>query len=331
MPVERIVVRPNPHKSGTYVVVEGNRRAAALKWISEDHDSGVSIDPEVLKILNGVPVVIVPEEGDELAYKALMGIRHVSGINQWGGYQRAKLVVEMKDEFKLDSGEVAERLALTVHEVNRRYRAFRALQQMRENEEFGDFADSDLYPIFHEAVSLPAVKAWLDWDDETFKFSSDPETEQFYALLSPSQDEPETGEEPKSRDAKITTYLQVRQLREILAKPEAKLMLLDPDRSFTDALALAEPAGNTDRWITDVTAATASINRISAPAIKTMTADQLSTIQKLLDAATELLSNHEKLKKMGPAQQVSLLRCERVSVCPRASRTHICFGYHTNS
>jgi hypothetical protein len=74
-----------------------------------------------------------------------MGVRHVSGIDQWGGYQRAKLVVELRDDFKLEAGEVAERLGMSTHEVNRRYRAFKALQQMLQDEEYLDFAKPEMY------------------------------------------------------------------------------------------------------------------------------------------------------------------------------------------
>ena len=49
-----------------------------------------------------------------------MGIRHVGGIKQWGGYQRAKLIADLRDEHDLEPGDIAEKLALSVVEVNRR-------------------------------------------------------------------------------------------------------------------------------------------------------------------------------------------------------------------
>src|SRR5205823_6306195 len=185
---ERIVVRQYAAQAGKFVVIEGNRRLAALRWIAEDDAAGVNIPENVKEVLKAVPVVIVEGEGG-LEHRALMGVRHVSCINQWGGYQRAKLVVELRDTFNLDSSEVAERLALSVQEVNRRYRAFRALQQMRDDEEFGAYAEPQMYPLFHEAVSLPAVREWLGWDDEATRFTKDAECEHFYSLLVPRESE----------------------------------------------------------------------------------------------------------------------------------------------
>jgi hypothetical protein len=37
---------------------------------------------------------------------------------------------------------------MTVHEVNRGYRAFKALQQMQEDEDFGEHAHAEMYPPY---------------------------------------------------------------------------------------------------------------------------------------------------------------------------------------
>ena len=74
-----------------------------MRWILEDNAAGVEIAPEVLASLETLPTVVAEEEGpDEAWFRAsLMGIRHVSGINQWGGYQRASLIVMMRDKLGL--------------------------------------------------------------------------------------------------------------------------------------------------------------------------------------------------------------------------------------
>ncbi|MFZ1974832.1 MAG: ParB N-terminal domain-containing protein [Candidatus Acidiferrales bacterium] len=292
IPVERIVVRSYPGKADAFVVIEGNRRLAALRWITEDDAAGVNVPEDVKQTLNAVPVVIVEGEAGSLEHKALMGVRHVSGISEWGGYQRAKLVVELRDAFQLDSTEVAERLAMSVHEVNRRYRAFRALSQMRDDEEYGEYAEPHTYPLFHEAVSLPAVREWLGWDDEKALFTKDVEREQFYALLAPreSEDGPE-------KDPKIATYQEVRQLREILANMEAKLVLLDPNRTFLDAVTIANREQLSKAWLSRVAAAVEALERVSVLELVALTADQRDEIEKLIRTASELLRNYEKLKK----------------------------------
>jgi hypothetical protein len=147
IPVERLVVRKYEAANDMFVIIEGNRRLAALKWIAEDEAAGVSIPQSVKDVLQQIPVIIVEGDTDGLFQRALMGVRHVSGIDQWGGYQRAKLVVELRDDFGLEPGEVAERLGMKANEVNRRYRAFKALQQMQKDEEYSDVARPEMYPM----------------------------------------------------------------------------------------------------------------------------------------------------------------------------------------
>ena len=131
LPVERLVVRPYGDSGEKYVVVEGNRRLAALRWIDEDHAAGVEVPPQALSVLDSIPVIVLPDGEDESVYLSIMGIRHVSGIRQWGPYQRAKLVTELRDRYGLEPADVAERIGMSTQEVNRRYRAFKALGQMQ--------------------------------------------------------------------------------------------------------------------------------------------------------------------------------------------------------
>ena len=176
IPVEQIVARPHAHLDGKYIVIEGNRRTAAVRWIHEDHAAGVEITQEVLASLEKLPTVVAEETGtDEVFRASLMGIRHVSGINEWGGYQLARLIMMMRDKLGLEPSNVADRLGLSTHEVNRRYRAFKALVQLEDNEEFGEHTKAGLYPIFHEAVSLPAVRSWLEWNEDHAVFEGDDE------------------------------------------------------------------------------------------------------------------------------------------------------------
>jgi hypothetical protein len=120
-----------------------------------------------------------------------MGIRHVGGIRQWGSYQRAKLVTELRDRFQLDGAEIGARLGMSTQEVNRRYRAFKALGQMQGDPEYLDRASPSMYSLFHEAVALPVVRTWLDWNDERSEFEDEDSLHQFYELIAPTEDEDE--------------------------------------------------------------------------------------------------------------------------------------------
>jgi hypothetical protein len=295
IPVERLVVRPYRHNGSDnlYVVIEGNRRLAAVKWILEDYEAGFSVASEVLESLNELPVVIAEQDASDEVFRAsLMGIRHVSSIKQWGGYQRAKLIANMRDHLDLEASEVSERLGLSTHEVTRRYRAFKALEQMQKEEEYGGFAKPSMYPIFHEAVSLPVLRDWIDWNEAENKFENEDRLRSFYGLITPNEDD-----EGEQREPKITTRHQVRELRSILAKTEARRVLLDPHRSFQDALSIAKQDEFSRIWIANVSAAISSLETMGIQELKNLEPDELESLQKLNDLVSERLSDYESLTR----------------------------------
>ena len=291
LPVEPIIVREYLPVEGSFLIVEGNRRVAALKWIADDHAAGVNVPEQVLTTLQAVPVLVVEAtDADPEFFEALMGVRHVSGIKQWGGYQRAKLVAVLRDERGMESAEIGERLAMNTQEVNRRYRAFKALEQMKTDEICGLYARPSMYPMFHEAVSLPVVREWLGWDEELTRFTNVQTTEQFYRLITPDESEDAEVSEPR-----IRSYSQVRELRDILPNAEAKRVLLDPSRTFLDALTIAKREELSQSWKSQVATAISALESIGALDLKHMSKEDVAEIEKLRASAAELLETHERL------------------------------------
>lgn len=83
LPVERIVVRAHeysPDGAEQYVVLEGNRRVASLKWIQEEADTGADVPEDIIDGFQSVPTILLTSD-DPSAYLAIMGIRHVGGIS----------------------------------------------------------------------------------------------------------------------------------------------------------------------------------------------------------------------------------------------------------
>jgi len=233
--VESYQIEANPP---LYVVVEGNRRAAAIKMILRDHDGGaLTLSESVLSTLQSLPVVeIVGSDSERSRYqKTLMAIRHVAGIQEWGPYQQARLVVEMYDNEEGAFGPVAQRIGISSREVARRYRASKALEQMEADEEFGEYAAPRLYAFFHEAVSQPKVRDWLQFSDQTYRAENAESRRTFYELLSPRELDDEI-HPPKLQNANQ----QVRQLKDIVDKPIPLKILGDPNRPFEDAVRAAE-------------------------------------------------------------------------------------------
>ena len=298
IPVERIVVRPYEYTENKFVVIEGNRRVAAVRWLLEDYRAGASVDSGVLSTLEELPVLVAEEDGPDEAFRAsLMGIRHVSGISQWGGYQRARLVVEMRDELGLEAQDVAERLALSTHEANRRYRAYKALQQLQEDEEFGDHGNASLYPVFHEAISLPIVREWLEWNEGAARFDDGENLRTFYSLITPSEDDGGNEVTPK-----LSGHEEVRQLRTILGNREATRILLDPHRALPEAIAAAQHDELATAWATDVRAAITALGNMGVEQVRKLDDDGQDLLQRLRELAGRRLREHEALREVADSE-----------------------------
>ena len=290
LPFERLVVAPHDDK---FLVVEGNRRLAALRWIKSDILAGAAVPDGISDAIRAIPVVVVPPDGedDPGLKEALMGVRHVSGIKSWGGYQRALLVATLKDKYNIESSEIAQRLGMTVHEVNRRYRALKALQQMMHSENYSDMARPEMYPLFHEAVSLPAVRDWLQWDDQTCEFKSLENADQFYSLLTIPESSTEDQKEPK-----INSYSEVRELRLVLASPEARKVLLNPTKSFPEALAVTKRQEIVNSWKSEVAEAIEAVKGIGGYELKRLDEEDLGLLRSLKEVLTEVLHSTEAIQ-----------------------------------
>jgi len=292
--VERLVVRPYEKVLGKYIVVEGNRRLAAITSILNEHDAGATVDPKILASISKLPVLsAIADTANDLNVflSSLMGIRHVSGIKQWDGYQRSKLVFDMKKALELPSIEVAERLGMSTHEVNRRFRAFSALAQMQENEDYGEFATPAMYPLFHEAVSVPQIREWLGWDDQHSLFARADELAMFYSLLTPQQGDDETTHPPK-----LQSHRDVRELKGILLNAEAKTVLLDPHRSFNDSLAAVRKDELSGLWRSQVILAKEVLDDLGIKELKSLTLEDEHLLERLLAVVNERLSDLKLLK-----------------------------------
>lgn len=199
LPLDRIVVRPIDGHPEKYVVVEGNRRLAALKTLRRRIDDGIvdepGIDEDYLAALkastdNLSVLVYHGGEGEQVAW-TFQGIRHISGIRSWLPAQQGKLVADLIDRDGLRFREAGQRLGLTSAAVGKRYRAYKALEQMRADEEFRDKADNRFYSLFEEALSTQSVKGWLGWSDNDFKFHNRDQVRQFYSWIVPDEDNEE--------------------------------------------------------------------------------------------------------------------------------------------
>ena len=186
--MDRIVVRKI--NESAYVVLEGNRRVAAIKWILKDIDErSADVDGFILKSIKKIDVMeLVGEDlSDEDLEKAtwfLQGVRHISGIKRWGPYQQAELIKQFIDS-GLTFTDAGQAVGVGPRKAGQMMRAYAALTQMQQDDEFSDYGTPDLFSHFEQAIIKHPIKQWIGWDEEKMSFTNMNGLQRFYELITP--------------------------------------------------------------------------------------------------------------------------------------------------
>jgi len=299
LPMDRIVVRKwnlagpaqDPQK---YIVVEGNRRITALKWLIELHDTGrENFEPTELANFTSFQALLLDEtEAPDTARLILPGLRHVSGIKTWGAYQKARAVHVLRETGK-PAREVAQSLGLSTVSANQLWRSYLAMDQMRNDEEFGEFVEPKIYSYFEETMKRPNVKEWLGWSDSERRFTNDARVREFYGWIVGEMSEDEEGE--SRREPKIPEAKSIRQLGKFLDDVGALAVFRSPEGDLNDAL-LTFQAEHREAWQGAVHQCVATLGDMNTDTVRGLAQEDLELIRRLKERAEQVLGDHQRLR-----------------------------------
>jgi hypothetical protein len=121
-------------ENGKQVVLEGNRRLAALKVLTVDGLAAENkwqipdITAELKAKIMQVPVIF---ENRESSWKYL-GFKHVNGPAKWTSYAKAKYIAQVHREYKVPLEDIARQIGDGHKTVQRLYRGLMVLEQAEE-------------------------------------------------------------------------------------------------------------------------------------------------------------------------------------------------------
>lgn len=291
LPMDRVVVRrwKGNSESPKYVVVEGNRRVTALKWLKNLHEIGKeTFDNDRLANLLEIECLLLNSDlAPASATLILPGLRHVSGIKEWGPYQKAKAVHALRSS-GLSPQEAAQSLGLATRMANSAYRCFVALENMKADEEVGEFTEPRMYSYFEEIFKRPAVKNWLVWSDEEGGFTEKERLAEFYSWMIPDMDD-DVPTSPKLPEAKS-----VRDLAQIITDESALNVLRSPEGNLSRALARYEVDHPQD-WCPKILSATAALKSLTPELLRNMDKTTLDSIEELRERILQMQKDRESL------------------------------------
>lgn len=221
-----------------YLVVEGNRRVATLKHLQRQHEERAvdlgSLDPA---LFSAVPVVLY-KAAEERHRMVMMGLHHITGKRRWPAVNRARAMKRLLGHFDNDADAVCRALGVSKREFNLSIRTL-SLVDVYRTSDYGDGFRSDQYNLFREVLWSPAMRTWLDWDDEERIPRNQPNTDRLFSWMSrevdsvADDDGSSVDTQPRSAPV-VTTVAQVRELAKVIDDPLA-VKRLEETRSLQEA------------------------------------------------------------------------------------------------
>lgn len=167
-----VVVSERLGRRNQLVVVEGNRRLAALKmlWAAYSgapvskrwEDIAASADSSQMKRLANVPYVIASTRKEVQAY---LGFRHVSGIKEWNPAEKAEFIAQLIDEERLSYVQVMRRIGSKTNTVRQNYISYRILLQMEnQDDEISIERVESRFSVLYLSLRTTGVQKYLDID-----------------------------------------------------------------------------------------------------------------------------------------------------------------------
>lgn len=164
-----LAVREELYGAPRLVVVEGNRRLAALRFLRDAYadkpssrlwknlaESATPTDT----LFTRVPYLLLESRED---IQAFLGFRHVTGIKQWDADEKAYFIAKMIDEQGMNYEQVMRMVGSNTPAVRRHYIAFRVLLQIENTVQDYDRARAeDSFAILYMTLDTLGARLFLN-------------------------------------------------------------------------------------------------------------------------------------------------------------------------
>ncbi len=149
------------------VVVEGNRRLAALKLLHQSI-AGNPPSPNWAKMLEDknapkhlfdrIPYILMSGR-EEIEF--FLGYRHVTGIKEWAPAEKAEYIAHLIDNRGLSYQEVMRKIGSKTEAVRRNYIAYRLLRQMEDIDGIDVKSVEDKFSVLFLSIRAPGSREFL--------------------------------------------------------------------------------------------------------------------------------------------------------------------------
>lgn len=163
-----LVVEEKLYGKVSLIVVEGNRRLAALILLKQAYDGkptsriwqqlAQSVTPPP-GLFERVPYILL---GSRQEIQAYLGFRHVTGIKQWDADEKAYFIAKMIDEQHMSYEQVMRMIGSNTPAVRRHYIAYRTLLQIEnEVDDYNRERAEDSFSLLYMVLDTKGARDFL--------------------------------------------------------------------------------------------------------------------------------------------------------------------------
>ncbi len=161
-------------KSTRFVVVEGNRRTATLKLLTEDSlrkkikvsdDFPRPASKQVEEDLQIIPAIFYPNRNEISAY---LGVRHIAGLLKWEAYAKAVFLasrieegVKRKKTVEESIKEVQRQTADRSDVIRKQYLCYKVLKEAENDLSFDISHIKDRFSLITVALNAPSIREFI--------------------------------------------------------------------------------------------------------------------------------------------------------------------------
>ena len=147
-------------------ILEGNRRLTALRGLADpelretfDDKRWRQVDQADVELPEEILVHLVSKRED---VTAILGYRHITGIEAWDPYAQARYIAELVDERDWGFDQVAEQVGRSKTEVKSYYRNYSIVQQAEEDGHVDDLGRiTQEFGVWTRAMTSQNLRAFI--------------------------------------------------------------------------------------------------------------------------------------------------------------------------
>lgn len=212
---------------GKYVVVEGNRRVATLKFLKKQFEAEGSIEELLLGYIQSITVSLI-DGFDERDNYIAMGLQHIGGKKKWSPLNQARLLRDLLEKQHMNETEICNSLGISRSAIRTRLRAL-SLADLYMMSDYGDQFRSDMFSFFEEIMKRTELRLWLNWDDSSQRCNNQLNQERLFNWISFIEED----DEHARQEPIIMKSAEIRELAGFI-NDEKAIQMMESTRSFSE-------------------------------------------------------------------------------------------------